>query len=115
MFLDSLSPQVSLRLVLHYFSTNALSCRQWKFQNFCLKEMVGARGACNSSFSGVRDQEDHSSKPAWTNSSARPYLEKPYHKNWAGGVAQGESPEFKPQYQGKKKKERERETVGDSS
>jgi hypothetical protein len=28
----------------------------------------------------------------------RPYLEKTHHKNRAGGVAQGEGPEFKPQY-----------------
>jgi hypothetical protein len=28
----------------------------------------------------------------------KPYLEKPITKNWAGGVAQGEGPEFKPQY-----------------
>jgi hypothetical protein len=26
------------------------------------------------------------------------------HKNWAGGLAQGEGPEFKPQYQKKKAK-----------
>jgi hypothetical protein len=37
-------------------------------------------------------------KQAWANSSARPYLEKTLHKNRAGGVAQGEDPEFKPQY-----------------
>jgi hypothetical protein len=28
----------------------------------------------------------------------RPYLRKTLHKNRAGGVAQGEGPEFKPQY-----------------
>jgi hypothetical protein len=33
-----------------------------------------------------------------------PYLEKPYHKNWAGGVAQGEGPEFNPQYHRNKNK-----------
>jgi hypothetical protein len=38
----------------------------------------------------------------------RPYLEKPYHKNWAGGVAQGEGLELKPQYLKKKKKKKER-------
>jgi hypothetical protein len=43
---------------------------------------------------GGRDQEDHGWKPAWANSS-RPYLEKTVHKNRAGGVAQGEGPEFK--------------------
>jgi hypothetical protein len=35
---------------------------------------------CNPSYSGGRDQEDHSSKPAQANSSARPYLEKPFKK-----------------------------------
>jgi hypothetical protein len=35
----------------------------------------------------------------------RPYLEKPHHKKWAGGVAKGVGPEFKPQYCKKKKKE----------
>jgi hypothetical protein len=35
---------------------------------------------CNPSYSGGRDQEDHGSKPAWTNSSRDPSLKKPYHK-----------------------------------
>jgi hypothetical protein len=34
----------------------------------------------------------------------RPYLEKTPHKKRTGGVVEGESPEFKPQYQKKKKK-----------
>jgi hypothetical protein len=59
--------------------------------------------ACNPSYSGSRDQEDHGSKPAWT----RPYLEKTLHKNKTGGVAQGEGPEFKPST---RERERERET-----
>jgi hypothetical protein len=50
---------------------------------------------CNPSYSGGRNQEDHGLKPAWTNSSLRPYLKKPFTKNRAGGVAQGEVPEFK--------------------
>jgi hypothetical protein len=60
--------------------------------------------ACNPGYSGGRDQEGCGSKPAWANSSTRPYLEKPFTKNKAGGVAQGEGPEFKPQYRKKKKK-----------
>jgi hypothetical protein len=32
--------------------------------------------ACNPSYSGGSDQEDHGLKPAWANSSVRPYLEK---------------------------------------
>jgi hypothetical protein len=51
--------------------------------------------AYNPSYSGGRDQEDHSSKPARGNIAARPYLKKTLHKNRAGGVAQGEGPEFK--------------------
>jgi hypothetical protein len=35
---------------------------------------------CNLSYSGGRDQEDRGSKPAQANSSARPYLEKPFTK-----------------------------------
>jgi hypothetical protein len=35
---------------------------------------------------------------------SRPYLDKTRHKNRAGGLAQGEGPEFKPQYHKKKKK-----------
>jgi hypothetical protein len=35
---------------------------------------------CNPSYSGGRDQEDHSSKPAQANSSTRPYLKKPFTK-----------------------------------
>jgi hypothetical protein len=63
---------------------------------------LGAHG-CNLSYSGGRDQENHSSKPAQANSSVRPYLKTPYHKNRVGGVAQGEDPEFKPQCRKKKK------------
>jgi hypothetical protein len=60
---------------------------------------------CNPSYSGDGDQEDCCWKPAWKNSSLRPYLNKMLHKNRVGGVAQGEGPEFKPQYCKKKKKD----------
>jgi hypothetical protein len=59
--------------------------------------------ACNPSYSGGRNQEDHSSKPAWGNSSQDPISKNPITKNWGGGVAQGESPELKPQYHKKRK------------
>jgi hypothetical protein len=36
--------------------------------------------ACNPSYPGSRDQEDPCLKPAWANSSARPYAEKPFIK-----------------------------------
>jgi hypothetical protein len=52
----------------------------------------------NPSYSGHRDQEDHGSKPAQTNRSRDPILKNPITKNWAGGVPQGEGPEFKPTY-----------------
>jgi hypothetical protein len=50
----------------------------------------------NPSYSGGRYQEDCGSKPL---GKARPDLKKkaPITKR-AGGVAQGEGPEFKPQY-----------------
>jgi hypothetical protein len=80
------------------------------------KKQKGSRApvahACNPSHSGGRDQEDFGSKPAQANSSARPYLEKPF-KNRAGRVAQGEGTRFKPQYHRKKKKNTpERRCIG---
>jgi hypothetical protein len=58
---------------------------------------------CNPSYSRGRDQKDHGLKPAqagfWD-----PISKKSITKNWAGGVADGVDPEFKPQYHKKKKK-----------
>jgi hypothetical protein len=51
---------------------------------------------CNPRYSGGRDQEDSGSKPAWAEFT-RSYPNT-LHKNRAGGVVQGEGPEFKPQY-----------------
>jgi hypothetical protein len=45
-------------------------------------------------------------KPAQANSWRDLISKKNLHKNRAGGVAQGEGPEFKSQYSKKKKKER---------
>jgi hypothetical protein len=53
---------------------------------------------CNSSYSGGRDEEACNLKPARANSSQVPILKNPITKNWAGGVAQDEGPEFKPWY-----------------
>jgi hypothetical protein len=53
--------------------------------------------ACNSSYSGARDQEDHGSKPAQANSSPDPISKIPNTKK-TGGVAQGVGPEFNPWY-----------------
>jgi hypothetical protein len=61
--------------------------------------------AYNPSYSGGRDQEGHGSKPAWANSSCDPILKKPITKR-AGGVAQGQGPEFKPSTIKKKKKKK---------
>jgi hypothetical protein len=60
--------------------------------------------AYDPSYSGCRDQEDCGSKPTQANSSARPSVEKPFRKR-AGGVAQSEGTEFKPQNHIHKKKE----------
>jgi hypothetical protein len=60
---------------------------------------------CNPICSEGRDQENHSSKPAWENSSGDPIPKNPSHahtQNRAGGVAQREGPEFKSQYYKKK-------------
>jgi hypothetical protein len=56
--------------------------------------------ACNPSYSGGRDQEDHGLKPRQIIHDS--YLEITLHKKWTGGMAQGEGPEFKPQYHIKK-------------
>jgi hypothetical protein len=56
---------------------------------------------CNPSYSGGRDWEDHGAKPAQANSFQLPISKIPNTKR-IGGVAQGESPEFKPQYHQKK-------------
>jgi hypothetical protein len=54
-----------------------------------------------TSYSGGRDQEDHGSKSARTNSSRDPISKKPITK-WVGGVAEGVGPEFKPKSTKKK-------------
>jgi hypothetical protein len=65
--------------------------------------------ACNPSYSGGRDQEDHSSKRAWSNSSGDPISKnKKPSQNRDVGVAQGVGLEFKPQNCKKKKKKKER-------
>jgi hypothetical protein len=51
--------------------------------------------ACDPTYSGGRNQEDHGSKPAQQD----PISKIPKR---SGGVAQGGSPEFKPQYCQKK-------------
>jgi hypothetical protein len=58
--------------------------------------------ACNPSYSGGRDQQYCSSKPAQASSSREPTSKK--HKERADEVAQGVVTEFKPQYSKKKKK-----------
>jgi hypothetical protein len=60
----------------------------------------------NPSYSGGRDQEDCGSKPAWANSSVKPYVKKTLHKKRDGRVAHGVGPEFKPQYRKNKTKPR---------
>jgi hypothetical protein len=67
--------------------------------------------ACTPTYSGGRDQEDHSSKPAWANSSRGPISKKKKERKKkrkksqkrAGGAAQGTDTKFKPQYFKKKK------------
>jgi hypothetical protein len=57
--------------------------------------------ACNPSYSGGRDLEEHGSKPDQANHSVDPISKNPSQekkKNRADGVAQGEGSKFKPQY-----------------
>jgi hypothetical protein len=65
---------------------------------------------CNPSYSGGRDQEDHSSKPAQANSSRDPISKKPSQRR-AGGVVLGIDPEFKPQYYRKRKEKKYKHTI----
>jgi hypothetical protein len=60
---------------------------------------------CNPSYSGGRNEEDHSTKPAMTNSFQGPISKNPSQKR-AGGVAQGVGLEFKPQYNTSKNAEK---------
>jgi hypothetical protein len=63
--------------------------------------------ACNPGYSGVRDQEDLSLKPAWANNLQNP-TPPPKKKTFterAGEVAQGTVLEFKPQYYRKNPKQ----------
>jgi hypothetical protein len=66
--------------------------------------------AYNPSYSGGRNQEDYSSKPAQANSSRDPIKKTPSQKS-AGGMTQGVDPEFKIQYRKKKKKRKERKKM----
>jgi hypothetical protein len=44
--------------------------------------------ACNPSYSGARDQENHGSRPALAKKKPRPYHKITQHKKRAGSVAQ---------------------------
>jgi hypothetical protein len=57
----------------------------------------------NPSYSGGRDQEDHSQSHLGQ-IVLKTLSQKALHKNRAGGVAQGEGPEFKDQYPPPKKR-----------
>jgi hypothetical protein len=50
------------------------------------KKLNWVAQACNPSYLGGRDQEDHSSKPAWANSLRDPILKIPIIKKgqWSG-------------------------------
>jgi hypothetical protein len=51
--------------------------------------------ACHPSYLGDRDQEDHSSKPAWANNSQDPISKKDPSQKRTGRVAQGAGLELK--------------------
>jgi hypothetical protein len=55
-----------------------------KYKNYPSWALVAH--SCNPSYSGGRDQEDHSSKPALENSLQSPILKKPIIKKgwWSG-------------------------------
>jgi hypothetical protein len=72
--------------------------RKMKKKKKVVKSWVLVAHTCNPSFSGGRDQEDRSSKPAPGKQFVRPYLKKNPSQKRTGGMAQGVGPEFKPQY-----------------
>jgi hypothetical protein len=98
-------------------SSVAVSClacaRPWApttaFQNKNKNSWVLVTQNCIHSYSGGSNQEDHSSKPAWTNSWWGPISKKPDIKEdwWSGSNCRLE---FKPQYCKKKKKKGEKES-----
>jgi hypothetical protein len=59
---------------------------------------------CNPSYSGCRDQEDLSQANSW-----RDPISKNLLQNRAGGVAQGEGSEYKPQFVQTHKKEQQQQ------
>jgi hypothetical protein len=61
--------------------------------------------ACNPSYSGGRNKENQGSKSAQANSSQDPISKMPITKR-AGGIAQGEDPEFKTQYRKKQQQKK---------
>jgi hypothetical protein len=77
---------------------NQITKRNFKYTIF---GQVPVAHSCNPSYSGGRDQEDCSLKPAWTNSLQEPILKNPSQKR-TGRMAQCVGPEFKPQLWKKK-------------
>jgi hypothetical protein len=73
-------------------------------------ELATVAHDCNPSYSGGRDQEDCSSKPAQANSSRATISQKNKISSHyrAGGVAQGVGPEFKTNNAKKKKKKKKK-------
>jgi hypothetical protein len=87
---------------------SSLACaRPWApipaLQNKNQNSWVLVTHACNHSYSGGSDQEDHSSKPTWVNSWWGPISKKPNTEEywWSGSRCRLE---FKPQYSKKKRR-----------
>jgi hypothetical protein len=66
------------------------------FKEFAKTSWAPVVHACTPSYSGVRDQEDCSLKPAWANSCWDPILKKDNTKKGLVGVVQKVGLEFKP-------------------
>jgi hypothetical protein len=85
---------------LHHFK-NDTSKNTVRLTSKTCSSWVPVAHTYNPSYSGGRDQEDHSSKPDKANSLQDPISKKkkknPSQKR-ADGVAQSVGPEFKPQY-----------------
>jgi hypothetical protein len=82
----------------------------WGHRNYAIrrkKSWESLAQACNPSYSGGRDQEDHGSKPAQANSSMRPYLKKSFTKTGLVEWLKVKALSLSPSPAKKKKKEEE--------
>jgi hypothetical protein len=92
---------------------NVKNAALWHWTRSLLREKTNwalVAHACNPSYSEGRDQEDHSSKPAWPNTSRDPIWKKKSQKKgwWSGSRCRPWVQVPVPQKKEEKKREREK-------